>query len=137
VRRFELSDGTDFEIPDGWWSDAGMTDFKPTGIAYRSGPHQAHTDYEVMIVPIAEIKPIHRSPGVTLDHAGFNRDRMTKILRGLRDGDQIEPVQVSTLDAGPYKFQIYDGFHRFHASVAVGFTALPVIIGKWGFFSVD
>ena len=56
-------------------------------------------------------------------------DRMVPILRGFRNGDVLPPIEV---DEPPNeigrRFRVRDGFHRFYASVAVGFSHLPVSV---------
>ena len=47
-------------------------------------------------------------------------------------GAMIQPVPVTEipfidLDPSPYRFRVHDGFHRFYASVAAGFEALPTV----------
>jgi len=135
--RATLSDGVEFEIPDVWFQKAGMLNFVRATPSYRSGPHPDHLDYPMQIVPIGQIKPVRRNPAVTLDFGGFAEDRMIRILGGFVLDHNIPPIKVSVSDELRYVYQVYDGMHRFHASVAAGFTAQPVIIGKWGFAALE
>ena len=84
----------EFEIPDGWLSEAGMIEFKRVGVAYRSSDAAAH------LVPISAIEPIPRLTGDPNDWHGFNRVRLVSLLRAFVAGDDIEPVPL-------FKFPIF------------------------------
>lgn len=135
--RAILSDGVEFEIPDAWWQKAGMLTFVRTASSHRSSPHPDHPDYPLTVVSIDQIKPIHRNPGIILDSGGFGQDRMIEILKGFVSDDAVPPIKVSLLDDPRYAYRVYDGAHRFHASVAAGFSEQAVIIGKWGFDALE
>ncbi|MGB5084273.1 MAG: hypothetical protein WBO09_06615 [Methylocystis silviterrae] len=117
----------EFEIPDEWWTEAGMTAFMFAGAAYRSsGGAQP--------IALREIEPPFRSVGCPKDFGGFERERLVAVLRGIAGGDEIPPVQLRALKPLndwhrlPFPYQVYDGFHRFYASVAAGFEFLPASI---------
>lgn len=134
---YKLSDGGVKEIPNAWWEVGGVADFVPRSECYRAiAPDEAEFG-TFAIVPILEVKPVYRSPSIALEFGGFDRDRLVRILRGFVAGTAMEPVKVIPTDDGRYKYAVYDGFHRFHASVAVNFAKLPVLEGKWGFSSVE
>jgi len=114
----------EFEIPDGWLSEAGMIEFKRVGVAYRSSDAAAH------LVPISAIEPIPRLTGDPNDWHGFNRVRLVSLLKAFVAGDDIEPVPlfkfpIFEFAPSPYRFRAIDGFHRFYGSVAAGFSHLP------------
>jgi hypothetical protein len=118
----------EFEIPDSWWTDAGMTAFCPGAPSYRSTPHP-----NVIAVRLREIEPPFRNPGVLRDWQGFDRARMIHVLRWMASDAAIQPVPVVKLPpaddpAGPFAYRVCDGFHRFYASVAAGFELLPVVV---------
>ena len=47
----------------------------------------------------------------------------------MRDGVEIPPVELCLPnDTTHFKYRLQDGFHRFYASVAVGFEVIPAII---------
>jgi hypothetical protein len=117
---------TEFEIPSGWWAEAGMPGFTPLALSYRSTA-------SAVIIPLREIEPLPRSPEHPRDWRGFDRGRMISVLNGIATGAEIEPVPVVELPyadfpQSPYLYRIYNGFHRFYASVAAGFECLPVVI---------
>jgi hypothetical protein len=63
----------EFEIPDSWWADAGMTAFCPDAQSYRSTP-------DAIVVPLREIGPPFRNPDGVRDWYGFDRSRMIRVL---------------------------------------------------------
>ena|SRR5271165_4363596 len=114
----------EFEIPDDWLSEAGFTGFRPNGSAYRSS-------VPALCVPLTQIEPIVRNVTQPKDFAGFERGRLVHLLKRIVAGDEIDPVDgmklpVSEICGVPYRYRVCDGFHRFHASVAAGFDALPM-----------
>jgi hypothetical protein len=116
----------EFEIPDAWWADAGMTAFCPGAPSYRSTP-------DAIVVPLREIEPPFRNPEGMLDWYGFDRSRMIRVLSWMATGAEIQPVPVVALPpaddpAAPFAYRVCNGFHRFYASVAAGFEMLPVVI---------
>lgn len=72
-----------------------------------------------------QIAPIRRN--VSIDFGGMSRDRMISVLTGIAFNQYLPRIVVrwSELD---YPFSLYDGFHRYHASVAAGLTYIPVLI---------
>ncbi len=117
----------EFEIPDDWWTEAGMTAFTLAEDTYRSsGGAQP--------IALREIEPPFRSGGCPKDFGGFDRKRLVAVLRGIAGGDEIPPVQLRALKPLndwhrlPFTYQVDDGFHRFYASVAAGFEFLPASI---------
>lgn len=105
-----------FEVPDEWLREAGAEGFVPAGPAYASAP-EPH-----LIAAIDTVEPPRRTPGVL----GLHRGQMVSVLRGLVLGEGVPPVPVEMLTAGPYCYMLRDGFHRYHASIALGYTHLPV-----------
>ena len=130
--QFPLADGRFFEIPDEWWIESGMNCFVRSSEAYLEKPLSDVPENTIILVPINSIKPIRRDPGVTLDFGGFGRERLVRILGWIAKSEAIEPVKVLRNADDHFLYSVYDGFHRFHASVAAGFPKLPVSIGKWG-----
>ena len=112
----------DFDIPDAWWHEAEMTSFRPQSSGYLALPNE---EFQVQLVPIEQVDPPLRDPGVTW----FHRDRMVTILRGFRSNARL-PAIVAHCPPGANKFPfaVRDGLHRFYASVAIGFTHVPLSI---------
>jgi len=115
-----------FEVPDEWWAAAGMLGFVAPGPSYKVDPPLID---EVFTCPIAEVAPMIRQPQVVGDFAGFGRDRLMDILRGFVADVLLPPVQVYRFDqVEGFRYRLHDGYHRFYASVAVGFSHLPAVI---------
>lgn len=82
--------------------------------------------FSVEVVPIEDVAPFSRGLGVP----GLLPERANAILRDISQGVLLHPVNVyqnAIGSAGP-KFQLYHGYHRYHLSVAIGFTHIPVAI---------
>jgi hypothetical protein len=115
----------EFEIPDEWWSEAGMHGFVLSGPAYRSTTAATHT------IPLRELEPPFRFPEAPKDFRGFDRERMTHVLARIAAGAEIDPVPVlilpplADISRAPFRYRVLDGVHRFYASVAAGFECLP------------
>ncbi len=115
----------EFEIPDDWWNEAGMSGFKPAGPSYAS------SDLAAQIIPLREIEPPFRFPEHPKDFRGFDRTRLVRVLSGFVAGAAIEPVALAELllqsefSPLPFRYRVRDGVHRFYASVAAGYTCLP------------
>jgi hypothetical protein len=116
------NNGIEFEIPDDWWLFAGMNDFKLNGGRYY--PY-LQSEREIRVVPINEIEPPLRAQGVP----PFKKYKLLPILFAFMSPECALPlVEVSEIDVGKYKYHVTNGYHRFYASLAVGFTYLPVSI---------
>lgn len=115
----------EFEIPDDWWIEAGMSNFTPDGPTYRSTGDATRT------VALRDIEPPFRWPEVQKDFRGFDRKRMINILSGISVGAALPPVpllilpRLSDISKAPFSHRVLNGVHRFYASVAAGFVALP------------
>jgi hypothetical protein len=108
----------EFEIPDDWWSEAGMSGFTPSSEAYRSTA-------SATLIPLRDIEPPFRAPECPKDFRGFERVRLLSDLNGIVTGAEIEPVPLLKLPSleftpSPYRYRVCDGFHRFY-----GFGCLP------------
>jgi hypothetical protein len=114
----------EFEIPDDWIAEAGAQAFSRGTAAYRTSAQACDT-------PLTEVEPPPRLAHVHLSWRGLDRDRFVRVLNWMVLGVPIEPVPVVEmpfvdLGSSPYKFRVRDGVHRFYASIAAGFTHLPL-----------
>jgi hypothetical protein len=115
----------DFELPDDWWTEAGMPDFARKTDAYRSTAG-------ALLVLLSDIEPIARAP--EKDWRGFERPRLIRILTRIATDSEIDPVPVDRLSSindwsiSPYKYRIRDGYHRYYGSIAAGFRYLPATV---------
>lgn len=53
-----------------------------------------------------------------------------RALIGMRDGAPMPPVVVLDVASGSFRYRLNDGFHRFRASIALGYSHIP-IVGGW------
>ena len=107
-----------FEIPDDWWESANLA-----GYSSKSSHYNTDLTY-IEIVAIKDITPPLRDGGLV-----WFRDRETvvRLLYEIKNNKAIEPIEVwnkekSNLD----KYIVYDGFHRFYLSIAMGYTKIPI-----------
>jgi hypothetical protein len=121
------------EIPDTWFTEADLDSFTASAPSFRSTP-------DATPVPLREIEPPLRARTSPNDWHGFDRKRMISILQGIATDAEIKALPLIALPeldhrlvGTPYRYRTYgyriqDGFHRFYASVAVGFECLPATI---------
>ncbi len=124
--------GLQIEIPDDWWTEAGMRGFVPVFTAYRVN----HSLFKnVREVPIKDVGPVvSRNSGVGIfndsEEEGSARERVLRILRGFRFDNAIPPVEIVAGQAGYlYRYKLVHGAHRFYCSLAAGFSCVPSIEG--------
>jgi hypothetical protein len=112
-----------FDIPDEWWRFAEMDTFTLRGRFYPYGPRG---DQEIDAVPLADIEPPLRNSGVP----PFKKYKMVPVLFALASPEcALPPVEVDALaGSSAYRFKVYNGYHRYYASAAVGYPLPPVVI---------
>lgn len=106
-------------IPQEWLATAGLSTFQPRSTSFRA---LSTEEWPTIVVPISTINVFRRNPGV----ANFEEARMMAILHAIAIDEALPPVQVHEAKDG--RFDLADGFHRYHASVVLGFSALPVSV---------
>ncbi|WP_126924553.1 hypothetical protein [Rhizobium vallis] len=114
----------EFEIPDDWWTDAGMAGFMPSAPTYLA------EDAASCAISLRDIAPPFRNATTPKDFRGFDRVRMVSVLTAISNGTSLPPVSLIAIpkfDAlyRPYTFGLLDGMHRFFGSIAAGFDAIP------------
>ncbi|TXL67255.1 hypothetical protein [Zeimonas arvi] len=69
-----------------------------------------------VVVPPSEVKPPARNPRVR----GIDPERAASILTAIQRGEPLPPIEVHVPNgiAAPYRYEVHDGFRRFHLSVA-------------------
>lgn len=89
---------------------------------------------EELIVEIALIDPPTRDVGVpNFDKPDPERPgvlRSASILSAMRNGVPLPPV-VLFQRKGELRYELRDGFHRFHLCAALGFTHVPAVVTDW------
>ncbi len=121
--EFRTSAGVLFNIPDEWWACADMDTFSRGGSqSYPCWPGSQ----KVQIVPLAEIEPPTRNAAVP----SFKKYKLIPVLFGFQSPESaLPPVQVLLNENNNrYRFTVHNGYHRYYASVAVGYPSLPVIV---------
>jgi hypothetical protein len=83
----------------------------------------------VALRPIEEVAPQIMDRRQHLGHRGFDRTRMVAILLGIASGEVIPPVPIVERPQGHYRYRLANGTHRYHGSLAAGFSHLPTVPG--------
>jgi hypothetical protein len=102
-----------FDIPDDWWESAGM-------VGYATKLSHYSTDPKYEIVVIEDIEPPVRDIGLR------NEETVIKMLRGMRNNEEFPPIEVNKEKNPSGKYIVYDGYHRFYLSIAMGYTKIPI-----------
>lgn len=127
-RHYEV----EFEIPDEWLLEAGVSDFTPRQLGFEP---EANDYQEVMFIDFCEIAPLveraaKRGVFCDSDSTGESaKQRVMRILNWLREGRTIEPIKVVLLENSKYKYRLVEGSHRFHCALALGFKVVPAVYG--------
>ncbi len=104
-----------------WIAEAGVQNFQPSRRAYRcEGRHEC--------IALAEIEVPLRKSGYPLDANGFRHGRMVRLLKGIRDNISLPAIYVERGDPGQRPYRVREGVHRYHASLALGFSHIPAEI---------
>jgi hypothetical protein len=108
-------------IPTAWMAEAGVQDFKPTRRAFRC-------DDRHECIALVDIEAPLRKSGYALDANGFRHNRMMRLLIGIRDNVSLPAIYIEQADPGQRTYRVREGVHRYHASLALGFSHIPVEI---------
>ena len=125
---FNLPNANHFEIPDDWWLAAGMSDFKPSSPGYPTKPYDQWPQKRAFLITPAEVEPPRRDVRFERDFGGFDRARMVSVLREIRLDVPMCALEVETHPIAASAYRVRHGFHRYYASIAVGFEKLPVAV---------
>lgn len=115
--RITLShqDYAEIELPDSWGIAAAL--------ATAQGKQCYSTEGQVQYADLTDIEILPRTRGC----GPFDPARMRAILDAIANGQPLPPIDVDQPPASPRPvYRLRDGFHRYFASVAVGFTTVPV-----------
>lgn len=119
-------DDVSFIIPDDWWDFAEMSAFDcGVGAGYYPPCVKEGQSFEAVL--LSEIEP----PSRTVAGLSFRKYKLMPVLFAFASPECALPlVEVSEdIDVGsPYKYRVVNGYHRYYASVAVGYRKLPVLI---------
>jgi hypothetical protein len=115
--------GVEFEIPDEWWEFSEMNKFELNGGRF----YLYSTCFEnVEAVDISEIEPPTRNKEIP----PFKKYKLVPVFMAfMSQENSLPPVEVIlNKNAEQYKYKVKNGYHRYYASVAVGFPLLPIVI---------
>ena len=111
----------EFEVPDDWWTSAGMENFVPSSDYY---PTKKSSCSE--IVAVEEVDPPLREKGFR------NRESVVEVLIKMRTGEELEPIEVRSREkTGTEKYRVKNGFHRLYLSIAIGYPKLPIKVNDF------
>ena len=80
------------------------------------------------LVLLADIEPPPMGSRKHLSCCGLDETRMIGVLTSIASRREMWPVEITQGDNDPYPYQLHDGAHRFHASVAAGFSHIPALL---------
>ena len=65
-------------------------------------------------------------------------DKILKVMKdeevyGVLENKEIEPIWYIQSQEDGYKYKVVCGIHRFHTSLALGFTEIPAVLRKYDF----
>lgn len=117
---------TPFSIPDDWWEFVVMNDLP------LNHPHFYPYDREKFssaeIVRLWDVEPPRRNPDVQ----EFTRRKLLPVLHAFYSPEYslgpVELVRLPRAPATPYRFRLTRGFHRYYASVAIGYSMIPATV---------
>ncbi len=112
-----------FEIPDDWWQFTDMGLFRPNSSGFY--PYNTTTE-PVDLVAIEAVEPPSRKAGIE----EFKKYKLVPVLLAFQSPEcALPPVLVKRISSpSKYQYYVHNGFHRFFASVAAGYSKLPVTV---------
>lgn len=111
--------GVRFAVPDEWWDFCEMRDFRPPSTCYL---YEANTP-QTLVVSVNEVEPPRRDVGLP----PFRKCKLAPILLAFGSPRcPLPPLLVELINSGSYRYRVLNGYHRFYASVAAGYSKLPV-----------
>ena len=116
--RFHFLNGRTFDIPDACWSVA--SNFVPSSPAYKFDRR-----FDAPLVRVDAIDPPSSEGRLILGPGGLDQARMRSVLTAIASGMELPPVTVTEIANG---YDLLEGFHRLHASLALGFSHIPACV---------
>lgn len=122
--KFRTPSSLEFIIPDDWWQFAEMSSFSPNGGNYY--PYSFQFADTVVVVNLAEVEPPKRNDGVP----PFKKYKLLPVLFAFQSPEcALPPVEAKVISGdGKFKYCVLNGYHRYYASVAAGYSMLPIAI---------
>ena len=117
---------TPFSIPDEWWEFVVENDLPFNHPHFYLYDSEKFPDAE--IVRLWDIEPPRKSPDVQ----EFLKHKLAPVLLAFFSPEySLGPVDVTRLQRSPespYRYRLTRGFHRYYASVAIGYSMIPAIV---------
>ena len=114
----------EFEVPDDWWTSAGMANFVPSSDYYTTKQSSCPE-----IVAVEEVEPPFRGNRQIWFR---NRQSVIEVLAKMRTGEELDPIEVwSREKTRTEKYRVKHGFHRFYLSIAIGYPKLPIKVNDF------
>ena len=114
--------GIEFEISDEWWSFSEMDKFKLNGARFYLYTRSVEN---AEAVDISEIEPPTRNKNIP----PFKKYKLVPVLMAFTSPEcELPPVEVVENNSNEYRFKVKNGYHRYYASVAVGYPMFPILI---------
>jgi hypothetical protein len=118
---------TPFSIPDEWWEFVVINDLPFNHPHFYLYDGEKFADAEIL--RLWDIEPPRRTPDVQ----EFTKDKLVPVLHAFFSPEySLGPIEVTRLRnaaKSPYKFRLARGFHRYYASVAIGYAMIPAMVG--------
>jgi hypothetical protein len=113
-----------YEIPDEWWQFCDLDTWHPASEFY---PSLDLNDDEVQIVPLRDIQPRRSDPAKA---SPFRKYKLVPVLMRFQSPECLLPAidLVPVYGAAPYTYRVKNGFHRYVASLIVGYQSIPARI---------
>lgn len=114
-----------YTIPSDWWDFAEMDTFM-LPVEGSHYPYDPDCKSDVHVLPLERIEPPLRSEGLV----PFKKYKLLPIFFALHSPEcALPPISVARIEGpGSYSFRVINGFHRYYASLAVGFRSIAAIV---------
>ena len=107
-------------VPAEWLAEARVQSFRPAPAQLSFRCDERH-----QLVALTDIERPTRRSDHPLDANGFRRERMVRILAGIRDNVSLPAIFIENGEPGRQFYRVRCGVHRYHASLTLGFSHVP------------
>lgn len=112
----------EFTIPNEWWHFAEASCINADSENYY--PYTLNAQ-GVKVISLRDIEPPKRDKGI----APFKKYKLVPVLLAFHSPEcELPPIEVTEIQSSKYKYRVINGYHRYYASVAVGYGNVPVIL---------
>jgi len=128
----------EFEISDSLLTKGSVFGFKPKNKSYLVDFESVSDNTKVISLSYNDFEPLYhrqKAKGIFCDDVLTADERVLRIIKWLVSDHKIEPIEYSLSEHPNYKYKLEDGCHRFHVSLALGFTEIPSIMKTWDIYN--